>query len=184
MNMGGDQNSKWMQYVTTMFFKITCVRAVVHYHLFCFSFVFRTHLFNLPRFTLRNSEETDHDNSVSNATIRVWTQTIAPSDGGSQGFTAFFPPLVGLATTTWNRFQNSNQQNQKMFHQNCFKRRNWNRFSKRGSRSYKVFSNEQAPTMACLQKRERETQNICSCEATFGGDISNMRVSEPTFATE
>ena len=36
---GGDQNSKWMQYATTIFFKITCVRVVVHYHLFCFSLV-------------------------------------------------------------------------------------------------------------------------------------------------
>ena len=48
----------------------------------------------------------------------------------------------------------------------------------------KIFSNEQVPTMACLQKRERGIQNICYCEAAFGGDISNMRVSEPTFATE
>ena len=46
-----------------------------------------------PRLTLRSSEETYHDNSTLNATFRLCTQAIAPSDGGSEGGSPpSFPP--------------------------------------------------------------------------------------------
>ena len=133
----GDQNWKWMQCVTTIFFKIACVHVVVHYHLFCFFLVLFSELIwvMFPRLTLRGSEKTNHDNSTLNAAFRLWTQTIAPSDGGSEGGSPPSFPLSRVSDRSMKQaFRAVTSKKLKMFHQNCFKRRNWNNFSKTRSK--------------------------------------------------